>query len=210
MNAPDGQRLPREFFQRDPVTVAGELIGKTLSRRLADGTILRGRIVEVEAYLGIPDRAAHTFGGRRTPRNESMYLNGGHAYVYFTYGMHHCFNVVTDSADVPTACLIRALEPIAGIERMKDHRSQKIQRNRLKAYDWCSGPAKVCQAMAIDRDLDGVDMTTHGCLGIETAESKTEVKITIAKRIGITYAKEWADKPLRFLETDNRHVSVRP
>ena len=121
--------LGRRFFLRDPVTLAKVLLGRVLTRVLDDGAVLSGRVVEVEAYLGIPDRAAHTFGGRKTPRNRSMWLDGGHAYVYFTYGMHHCMNVVSDREGTPTACLIRALEPLEGLDRMRHHRARARGRS---------------------------------------------------------------------------------
>ena len=114
-----GDRLTRRFFRRDPVTLARALLGQVLVRRLPDGQELAGRIVEVEAYLGAADRASHTYGGRRTKRNASMWLDGGHAYVYFVYGMHWCFNVVSDRDEVGTACLVRALEPVIGLAEMR-------------------------------------------------------------------------------------------
>ena len=105
-------RLPRRFYAQDPVTLARALLGQLLVRVTDGGARLAGRIVETEAYLGVPDRAAHTFGGRRTPRNESMWGPAGHAYVYFIYGLHHCMNVVADEPGEPTAVLLRALEPL--------------------------------------------------------------------------------------------------
>src|SRR5438132_14057715 len=112
------QKLPPTFYQRaDVLTIAKELLGKLLVTQF-NGQVTSGRIVETEAYNGVIDRASHAFGGRRTKRTEVMYGNGGTAYVYFTYGMHHLFNVVTNKADVPHAVLIRAVEPITGIEEM--------------------------------------------------------------------------------------------
>src|SRR5690606_28960799 len=113
----------REFYRRDPVTVARALLGQRLVR-VAQGVRTAGLIVEVEAYLGIPDKAAHTCGGRRTPRNESMWGDGGHAYIYFTYGMHHCMNVVAGAPGSPVAVLLRALEPVEGLEAMYARRSK--------------------------------------------------------------------------------------
>jgi DNA-3-methyladenine glycosylase len=104
------QRLKRGFFRRDPQTVARELLGQRLVRQVA-GERIAGLIVETEAYMGVKDKAAHSFGGRRTSRTETMFADGGTAYVYLNYGLHHLFNVVTDSIDVPTAVLIRAIEP---------------------------------------------------------------------------------------------------
>lgn len=191
------------FYQRDPVTLSRALLGKILVRRLPDGTRLAGRIVEVEAYLGIGDRAAHTFGGRRTPRNESMWKEGGHAYVYFTYGMHYCMNVVAERAEIPTACLIRALEPVEGVEAMRRQRRMK------REIDLCSGPAKLTQAMKIDRTLDGADLTGDDRLWIEKGPRVAPARIAVAPRIGVDYAGDWARRLLRFFVKNNPHVSRR-
>lgn len=192
------ERLSRRFFRRDPVTLARALLGQILVRRLEDGRELSGKIVEVEAYLGVEDRAAHSFGGRRTPRNASMWGEGGHAYVYFTYGMHWCMNVVADREGVPTAVLIRALEPIHGLEEMRRRRSGKT--------DLCSGPAKLTQALAIDRNLDGVDLVESSDLYIARG-TRSAPPIGRSPRIGVAYAREWAGKPLRFFIAGNPHVS---
>lgn len=195
--------LPRCFYERDPVTVARALLGQRLVR-VSDGQRLAGLIVETEAYLGAPDAAAHTFNGRRTPRNESMYLGGGHAYVYFTYGMHHCMNVVAGRAGDGVAVLIRALEPTEGLDRMRLHRP-RARRER----DFCSGPGKLCAALAIDRRLDGTDLTLPSPLCIEQVRGRTlpASHIAVGPRVGVHYAGRWARKPLRFWISDNLHVS---
>ena len=203
---PRTERLTRRFYRRDPVTLAKALLGQILVRRLEDGRELAGKIVEVEAYLGIEDRAAHSFGGRRTARNASMWGDGGHAYVYFTYGMHWCVNVVANREEVPTACLIRALEPLRGIEEMRRRRSGKLSPQRLRATDLCSGPAKLTQALAIDRNLDGVDLVEGGELYVVRGP-RSRRDIGRSPRIGVAYAKEWAGKPLRFFLEGNPHVS---
>lgn len=197
------QRLSRRFYQRDPVTLARALLGRVLVR-VVNGQRTAGRIVEVEAYLGEPDRAAHTFGGRRTARNRSMWGQAGHAYVYFTYGMHHCLNVVAAEPDEPVAALIRALEPMEGIEAMWARRP-KARRE----VDLCSGPAKLCQALAVDRSLDGADLVTGEQLFIERARRRRVPNSQVARspRIGVAYAGEWALKPLRFHLRENPHVS---
>lgn len=202
-------RLTRRFFRRDPVALAQALLGQTLVRVMDDGTELAGRIVEVEAYLGIPDRAAHTFGGRRTARNASMWLDAGHAYVYFTYGMHFCMNITADAAGVPTACLIRALEPLGGLDVMRRLRSGKIDPSRLREVDLCSGPAKLAQAMAIDRTLDGEDLTVSKMLYLRRGQSPGAARITASPRIGVNYAAQWAKKPLRFHIAGSPHVSKK-
>ncbi len=202
------QRLSRRFYQRDPVTLARALLGRVLVR-VVNGQRTAGRIVEVEAYLGEPDRAAHTFGGRRTARNRSMWGQAGHAYVYFTYGMHHCMNIVADRPGRPTAVLIRALQPLEGIDAMRDRRAGKIDASRLKPTDLCSGPAKLCEAMAIDRTLDGADLVAGEALFVERGRPIKPDRITAAARIGVAYAGAWASKPLRFYVTDSSHVSRR-
>ena len=204
------ERLTRRFFRRDPATVARALLGQTLVRVLPSGTRLTGTIVETEAYLGAPDRAAHTHNHHRSPRNETMYADGGHAYVYFTYGMHHCVNVVTQTIDIGTAVLLRAIQPTEGIDTMKLHRAGKITLDRLRDTDLCSGPAKLTQSLAIDRDLDGTDLLTSPVLYIEKAPRIPPARIVTTPRIGIDSAgTEWAGKPLRFYVKDNPHVSRR-
>jgi len=199
-------RLTRRFYRRDPVAVARAMLGQTLVRIIA-GDRLAGRIVEVEAYLGVEDRAAHTFGGRRTERNATMWADAGHLYVYFTYGMHHCANVVADRQGVPTAVLLRALEPTEGLGIMRANRAGKIAIDRLKDTDLCSGPAKLCQAMAIDRSRDGIDLTTADDLYIERGLRVPPNRTIASPRIGVAYAGQWAGKPLRFHIDANPHVS---
>jgi DNA-3-methyladenine glycosylase len=196
-------RPPRPFYRRDPVTLAKALLGQRLVRIL-DGERIAGLIVETEAYLGIPDRAAHTFGGRRTARNESMWGEAGHAYVYFTYGMHYCMNVVAAGPGEPVAVLVRALEPAEGVERMRGRRPRA-----KRDTDLCSGPAKLCEALGIDRGLDGADLVDGDELFIEQVRRRAMPagRIVTATRVGVAYAGEWADRPLRFYVKDNPHVS---
>ncbi|MEX0744191.1 MAG: DNA-3-methyladenine glycosylase [Phycisphaeraceae bacterium] len=199
-------RLPRPFFQREPVELAKSLLGQRLVRVLDDGTRFAGTIVETEAYLGIPDLAAHTANGRRTRRNESMWGEAGHAYVYFTYGMHHCMNIVAGMPDHPVAVLLRALEPTEGLDAMHDRRPAA-----RRDTDLCSGPGKLCQALAITRDLDGVDLTENARLFLERGRHRRypDRSIVTTARVGVAYAGEWADKPLRFYVEGNPHVSRR-
>jgi DNA-3-methyladenine glycosylase len=200
-------RLPRKFYRRDPVALARALLGQALVRVLADGTRLAGRIVETEAYLGEVDRAAHSYGGRRTPRNAAMWGPPGHAYVYFIYGLHHCMNVVAEDPGKPTAVLIRALEPLEGLERMRAHRGGGGRGAPLRDTDLCSGPAKLAQALRMDRALDGADLVTGSALFLERGAPVAAKQIIAAPRIGVAYAGEWADKPLRFYVVGNPHVS---
>ena len=141
--------------------------------------------------FSIEDRASHSYGGRRTKRNGSMWLDGGHAYVYFVYGIHWCFNVVSDREEVPTACLIRALEPLKGLEEMRRRRGKE------RAMDLCSGPAKLAQVLGIDRSLDGVDLAGDNRIFVERGRSRRPPVLARA-RVGVTYAESWAAKPLRF------------
>ncbi len=172
--------------------------------RVTSGRRLSGVIVETEAYLGTKDQAAHTCQGRRTPRNESMWGDGGHAYVYFTYGMHHCFNIVTSRSEDPCAVLIRALQPDEGREEM-------VQRRKAarKDTELCSGPARLCQALDIDRRLDGVDLVDGDALFVERIHARSLMSpvIVARRRIGVDYAGAWARRLLRFYLRGNPHVS---
>ena len=197
------RRTPRSFFSRDPVSVARELLGHRLVSGVG-GKPTAGIIVETEAYLGIPDKAAHTYGGRRTRRNATMWGAAGHAYVYFVYGMHHCVNVVGGKTGDPVAVLIRALEPDAGIDTMFARR-----RRAHRATDLCSGPAKLCMALGIDLGLDGEDLTSSDLLAVAPPSQRPPRAVTIvtAPRVGIAYAEEWQHEPLRFFVAGNPHVS---
>jgi DNA-3-methyladenine glycosylase len=192
-------RLSRKFYQRDAEALARALLGQVLVRVLADGTRLAGRITETEAYLGVEDKAAHSYGGRHTPRNAAMWGPAGHAYVYFVYGMHYCMNVVARRAGDPQAVLLRALEPLEGLEAMRANRAGRIPAARLTPRDLCSGPARLCQALAIDRALDHADLVTGGELFIERGRRGPPGRIKALPRIGIDYAGEWAARPLRFV-----------
>lgn len=203
------RRLTRRFYRRDALQLAPALLGRILVRFTDDGEELAGRIVETEAYLGPRDRAAHTFGGRRSERNGSMFLDGGHAYVYFTYGMHYCINVVADRTETPTACLVRALEPLRGLERMRRNRASGRRSTPPPDRELCSGPARLCQALEIDRRLDGVDMTRDPRLFLEPGRPIPAERITSGPRIGVAYAGEWALEPYRFYVGTSPHVSVR-
>jgi len=143
------KKLPRDFYLQDTVTIARELLGCVLWRKIGR-QMLGARLVETEAYLGANDMASHARRGLRSPRNESMYLQGGHAYVYFTYGMHWCMNVVTQETDLAEAVLLRAAEPVQGIEAMRKRRP-KAKRE----FDLMNGPGKLCAALQIDKLLDG-------------------------------------------------------
>jgi DNA-3-methyladenine glycosylase len=199
-------------LQRDTVAVAHGLLGQLLVRRLDDGSRLAGLIVETEAYLGPDDRAAHTYNGHRSPRNESMWQRAGTCYVYFTYGMHHCMNVVTRDERSPQAVLIRALQPVEGLDAMRVHRQAKAAANALPETALCSGPAKLCQALAIDRALDGIDLATSDRLWLEQVRARAlpASRIAVGPRVGIASSGDWADRPLRFALRNHPHVSKPP
>jgi DNA-3-methyladenine glycosylase len=188
------RKLKREFYDRPTLKVAKELLGKYLVVQ-KDGHLISGRIVETEAYIGFKDPASHAYRGMTT-RNQVMFGNPGYAYVYLTYGMHHCLNLVTEKKGYPAAVLIRALEPIEGIEIMKR------RRVRQKPKDLTSGPGKLCQAMGVDRRLNGADL----CAQIIFVEDRGEAikRITASSRIGVDEkeAKKW-----RFYIEDNEFVS---
>jgi DNA-3-methyladenine glycosylase len=194
--------LPPSFFRRPAEAVARDLLGRYLVRELA-GERLVLRLVETEAYLGAPDRASHAWGGRRTPRNESLYLPGGHAYVYFIYGMHYCLNAVTGDSGVGGAVLLRAGEAVEGEERMRQNRSRAA---KPRSGDLAGGPGKICQALAIGRELDGVPLDRPP-LYIAKGEAVAEARIVASPRIGVGYAGEAARWPLRFSVRGHPHVS---
>ncbi len=202
-------RLTRSFCRRDTVTVARALLGQLLVRRLKDGTRLSGLIVETEAYLGPDDRAAHTYNHHRSPRNQSMWGPAGHAYVYFTYGMHHCMNVVTRDEHCPQAVLIRALQPIEGHQAMRLLRQPNPAKPLPNDTNLCSGPAKLCKAFAIARALDGIDLITSDELWLERARTRAlpNKNIAVGPRIGIQSSGDWADKPLRFAVRGSPYIS---
>ena len=199
--------LHRSFFNRDPRQVSAELLGKLIVRR-EGRKILAGRVVEVEAYLGADDLAAHAAAGR-TARNSVLFGPPGHAYVYFIYGVHYCLNISCLPDGEAGCLLIRALEPVAGIEQMAKARDladldlQSIRDLRLL----CSGPGKLCEALGIVRERDnGKDMVSpHSDLQVMDDDYKVE-KVTITPRIGITKS---AEMPLRYVLAENPFVSVK-
>ena len=196
-------RLGRDFYTRaDTLRVARELLGKRLVVPAADGARVSGRVVEVEAYLGVEDRAAHSYGGRRTRRTETMYAVGGTAYVFFVYGMHHQFNAVTGPGGLPHALLVRAVEPEEGVELMRGRR--RVSKER----ELTNGPGKLCRALGIDLTFDGEDLTEGGRVWLEeTGQTYRPDEIASGPRIGVAYAAEDALKPWRFWVKGNEYVS---
>ena len=194
--------LYREFYIRDTLTIAHELLGKTLVHGDTSGII-----VETEAYKGPADAAAHSFGGRRTPRTEIMYGPGGYAYVYLIYGMYCCLNVVTSVIDKPECVLIRALEPVAGIDIMRVRRNIKNKPDR----ELCGGPGRLCDALAIDRSCLGADLCPEvinpSSLYITEGINVSENGIEATPRIGVDYAGEAKHYLWRFIIKGNKYVS---
>lgn len=197
------KKLGREFYERDGLTVARELIGKVLVHETKDG-IIKGRIVESEAYMGEKDAAAHSYK-KRSPngRTNIQYGEGGHAYVYLIYGMYCCFNVVANEKDIPECVLIRALEPVDGIENMKKNRKTDKEKNL------CSGPGKLCQAMEIDRECYGMDLCGEVLYIEDAGEDIPKDMIEQSPRINIDYAGEAAEYPWRFTKKDSPFLSVK-
>lgn len=194
-------KLARKFYTHDDtVAVARDLLGKLLVVPDETGARVSGMIVETEAYLGVEDRAAHSFGGRRTPRNEITYGIGGNAYVFFVYGMYYQLNVVCGKVNSPHVVLIRAIEPVEGIEIMRD------RRGAMKDKNLTSGPGKLCIAMNIDRSLNSSDLRGDN-IWLEKYSRFTDEQIAVGKRIGIDYAGDDAHLPLRFQVKDNIFVS---
>jgi DNA-3-methyladenine glycosylase len=194
--------LPRQFYTRTNVlTVARQLLGQRLVVPAQDGTRVSGIIVETEAYRGPQDRASHAYGGRRTHRTETMYQIGGTAYVYFVYGMYYQFNVVTNVTEIPHAVLVRALEPVEGIELMRQRRPGRSD------HALTNGPGKLCVALGIDRGFDRVDLLGDR-VWIEEGEGRiASSAIASGPRVGVDYAEDWAKKPWRFWIGNNPFVS---
>jgi DNA-3-methyladenine glycosylase len=197
-------RLPREFFAQNTLTVARHLLGAKLVRTL-DGQRLSGLIVECEAYIGQDDTACHASQGR-TPRNEVMFGPPGYAYVYFTYGMHWMLNVITGEQGFPAAVLVRALQPMEGIETMWTLRRK--QGNPRNERELTNGPARLTQAMAIDKTFNGADLVMGRQLWLEPGRAFPDETVARGPRIGIKYAAEKdQEAPWRFWIRDNPYIS---
>ena len=194
-------KLNKNFYKRELLTVAKELLGKVLVKKNGN-KILAGRIVEVEAYNGEIDAAAHTYKGK-TRRNEVMFNEGGLLYVYFTYGAHHCCNVVTGIEGKGTAVLIRAVEPAAGIETMIQNRFNRKLLNDKEILNLTSGPGKVCRAFDIIKSNSGIDLTGDQIYLVKSKLKKHE-QIGVSKRIGITRS---VDLQWRFFIKGNPYLS---
>lgn len=199
-------KLPIEFYNRNTLEVAKDLLGKILVRTIEDKPIM-GKIVEVEAYLGPIDKACHSYNFKKTQKNEAMYGPPGTCYVYIIYGMYHCLNIVTEEEGMPCAVLIRAIEPLEGLDIMALNRFGK-KYSELKSSErkkLTNGPGKLCQALNIDKSLNKKSL-----LGDEIyiLDNNEKFEIVSDKRIGIDYAEEAKDFEWRFYIKDNPYVSV--
>ena len=206
MISESGIDLPAEFYQREDVlTIAKELLGKVLVTEF-DGIYTSGIITEVEAYMAPHDKASHAYNHKRTPRTEIMFMDGGHAYVYLCYGLHHLFNVVTGFEDMAHAVLVRAVEPLDNPEAML------LRRNLTKLEPRVTGgPGTLSQALGIKKQHSGINML-EGTSPIRIEDRQlyfTDKQIVCTTRIGVDYAKEWAQMPWRFYVKDSKWISKK-
>jgi len=193
--------LPRKFYIRPVLNVAKDLLGKVLIYK-SGGDVFAAKIVEVEAYDGKNDKASHSFSGK-TKRNEVMFNEGGYFYVYFTYGAHFCCNVVTGKKNYGAAVLIRAVEPLLGINKMITNRFGRELKSEKEFYNLTSGPGKVCKAFGFDKSHSGFDLTNSDIFIVDEPKLSKKM-IGVSKRIGITKS---VSLPWRFFEIDNLHLS---
>ncbi len=196
------KKLPLNFYKRkDVVAIANDLVGKIVVTKF-DGLVTSGRIVETEAYVAHVDKASHSFGGRRTAKNEHMYAHPGTAYVYICYGMHQMFNVVTNEKDIPDAVLVRAIEPLKGIDIM-------LQRTGKQKLDFTltKGPGNVGKALGIFKKHSGLLLLDDEIYLADDGSKLKENEIGISKRIGVESAFPDSELPYRFYVRGNKYVS---
>ncbi len=193
--------LPRAFYDRPVLEVAADAIGTIVVHRSAEG-IAAGRIVEVEAYRGPEDLAAHSAEGKRTERNEAMWGPPGHVYMFLLYGVNWAFNIVTGSVGEPHAVLVRAVEPLPPLQLMAERRGMAPERGELT-----NGPGKLCAALGLDGSHYGADLCASPELQLALGHHD---EVGRSPRINIDYAGSWVAKPWRFYERGNRYVSVKP
>ncbi len=195
---------PDFFLGENVIQIARDLLGKILVTNI-DGLHTSARIVETEAYIAITDKASHSYNGRRTGRNEHMYAKGGISYVYICYGMHHLFNVVTNAKDIPDAVLIRAAEPLKGIETML------VRTGKKKAdYTLTKGPGNMSKALGISKLHSGIDLKDKEIFLADDGFIVPAVSVGISKRIGVEGAGKDATLPYRFYIKGNKYVSGSP
>jgi len=204
-------RLGRDFFARDTLIVAKELLGKVIVREI-DGVRLSGKIVETEGYIGAIDKASHAYGGKKTPRVEPLYGEPGISYVFSIYGMYECFNVISKEKGSPEGILIRAVEPIDGLEKIAQNRFRKSY-DTLTAKEMknlTNGPSKLCIALDINKKVHNfMDLVISKELYIEDGDIINSSDIVETTRVGIDYAEEAGDFPWRFYVKNNIYVSKK-
>jgi DNA-3-methyladenine glycosylase len=203
------KKIEREFYNRDSVSVSKQLLGKYLVH-VVEGEKLIGKIVEVEAYMGPMDKAAHSYNNRRTERVEVMYGGPGFAYVYIIYGMYNCMNIVVEQPGKPQAILLRALEPCEGFETMSRFRFNKSydKLSKRERLGLTNGPGKLCKALNIDRTHNGEDLCGDKLYLLE-GNNEEPFEMISTTRINIDYAEEAKDFPWRFYIKNNPYVSKK-
>ena len=193
--------LTKDFYTRDTLTVARDLLGREIVRVLEDGTQLVCRITETEAYIGRLDKACHAYGYRRTPRTETLFAQPGTAYIYLIYGMYHCLNFVTEEEGEPAAVLIRGAVPVANGDIIAENRFGRKEKD-MSSYqrkNFLNGPGKLCRGLALTRAQNGLDLTDPaGGLYVRSGAPPDPASIQVGKRVGIDYAEEAVDFPWRF------------
>ncbi|MFN2340713.1 MAG: DNA-3-methyladenine glycosylase [Halanaerobium sp.] len=194
-------RLDYQFYQKDAVQAAKDLLGKFLVREIDDQKIVV-KIVDTEAYQGAEDKASHAHNNKKTKRTETMFARGGLAYIYLIYGMYYCFNIVTAAEGNPHAVLIRAVEPVSGLNLIRENR--KIKSKKIE--DLTNGPGKLSQALKIDKSFDGCDLVKSNKLYLIENEDNN-FRIESATRVNIDYAEEYRDKKWRFYIEGNKFIS---
>ena len=194
-------RLKQEFYQKDAVQAARDLLGKIIVRKY-NGKTITVKIVETEAYCGAEDKASHAHNNKKTKRTAPMFKKGGHAYIYLIYGMYYCLNVVTAAENNPHAVLIRGVEPLKGLKYIKENRQIKSSRSK----DLTNGPGKLSQALKIDKSFDGCNLVENNSLYL-TDGGTEDFEIESSPRVNIDYAEEYKDKKWRFFIKNNKYVS---
>jgi DNA-3-methyladenine glycosylase len=206
-------RIQREFFLINAVDLAEKLLGKIIVRKIGDNKIIRGRIVETEAYMGGEDKASHAYKNRKTDRTKAFWNPGGHLYVYLIYGINHCMNIVANDENTPQGALIRAIEPIEGIEIIKKNRGINIDNDnngKKKSHqtNLTNGPGKVAAALKIDRSYNSVDLcSSEEILLMEDSDPDYKFEIKTSSRVNIDYAGDYKHKQWRFFIEENIYVS---
>jgi DNA-3-methyladenine glycosylase len=193
------KRLNRKFFLKDAIALAKDLLGKIIVRQVDKG-VIKCRIVETEAYMGPDDKGSHAYKGKKTKRTIHFWNSGGHLYVPLTYGIHYCLNIIANTADKPEGVLIRAVEPLEGVEIIKTFRDTK------KMVDLTNGPGKVTSSLNIHKDHNSLDLCDSEDVYLED-DGFCDFDTDRSVRIGIDYAEEYIYKPWRFFVKDNSYVS---